>query len=123
VKIQLHPNDLFMYLRMLDIGGVPYHFVAKSRDSGLSLQLRGDCSDQGLQIDLRVEDGQAKFSAQLNNVPGPLANPPKLDLLKVQSLMNAAFQNTGELEYAEMAAKLSVLTGMVQGPHGEWEAA
>lgn len=44
-----------------------------------------------------------------------------VDLLEVQAAINGAFQEHGDQEYAEAADTLSRITGLVQGPHGEWE--
>ena len=46
-----------------------------------------------------------------------------VNLLEVQAVINGAFQEHGNQEYADAADALSKVTGLVQGPHGEWEAA
>lgn len=44
-----------------------------------------------------------------------------INLLKVQQVCNHAFQELGDQDYANAADDLSLITGLVQGPHGEWE--
>lgn len=46
-----------------------------------------------------------------------------VDLLEVQATLNGAFALHGDQEYATAADQLAALTGLVQGPHGEWEEA
>lgn len=43
-----------------------------------------------------------------------------VDLLKVQATLNYAFQLTGEMEFMEAADQVSLLTGVWQGPHGDF---
>lgn len=43
-----------------------------------------------------------------------------IDLKKIQAKVNEAFQETGEIEYAEAADQLSLLSGYYQGPHAEF---
>lgn len=46
-----------------------------------------------------------------------------VNLLKVQAVINGAFQEHGDQEYADAADDLSKLTGLVQGAYGDWEEA
>lgn len=43
-----------------------------------------------------------------------------VDFLAVQAACNSAFQETGEPEYMAAADAMSQITGLEQGPHGEW---
>ncbi len=43
-----------------------------------------------------------------------------VDLLKIQALCNAHVQESGDLEFMKATDELSKLTGLWQGPHGEW---
>lgn len=67
---------------------------------------------QGLVGVCRLYDGMAT-----------LQDGPTVNLLDVQAVINGAFQEHGDQEYASAADELSKLTGLVQGPHGEWEEA
>ena len=44
-----------------------------------------------------------------------------VDFLAVQAACNCAFQELGDQEYAAAADTMCLITGLVQGPHGEWE--
>lgn len=43
-----------------------------------------------------------------------------IDLLKIQQTCNEIFQDTGDRRAMEAADDLSKLTGVWQGPHGDW---
>lgn len=43
-----------------------------------------------------------------------------IDLLKIQQTCNEIFQDTGDHRAAQAADDLSELTGVWQGPHGDW---
>lgn len=44
-----------------------------------------------------------------------------VNLLGVQAAINSAFQEHGDSVYMHAADTLSYVTGLVQGPHGDWE--
>jgi hypothetical protein len=50
-----------------------------------------------------------------------LHNGEQADLLKIQAACNFAFQELGDPDFSEAADEMSKITGLVQGPHGEWE--
>lgn len=44
----------------------------------------------------------------------------EVNLLQIQSALNRLFQQDGNNQLAELSNQISVLTGLVQGPYGEW---
>ena len=46
-----------------------------------------------------------------------------IDLAKILTALNYAFQETGEAEFSEAADQITKLTGLFQGPHGDIIAA
>ena len=46
-----------------------------------------------------------------------------INLLEVQAILNGAFSEHGDQEYATAADTMSKITGLFQGPYGEWEEA
>ena len=49
-----------------------------------------------------------------------LPNGGTVNLLKIQSLLNLAFQETGDSEYGYACDELSLITQHHQGPHGDF---
>lgn len=45
----------------------------------------------------------------------------QVNLLEMQATLNGMFGETGDNRLAAMANQLSTITGLVQGPHEDWE--
>lgn len=49
-----------------------------------------------------------------------LPDGTQVNLLEIQALLNEAFQDHGDNEFAAAANELSLITRKYQGPHGDW---